>query len=246
MSVSPLRSLIINPTAKHTATIIFLHGLGDTGYGWSDTVSDILRADSALSHVKWILPHAPSISVTANFGMQMPAWFDIRSFDFESPEDESGMLRTVSSVNQLVSAEVDSGIDAGRIVIGGFSQGAAMSLLTGLTTERKLAGVVSLSGWLVLRNKVKAMSSARASSLPIFWGHGTADPLITFKMGSASVDFLKTSLGFSAAPRHPRDAPDAAALEGVTFRGYSGLQHGVAPEELVDLREWFKKILPKD
>lgn len=83
--------------------------------------------------------------------------FDIRSFDFESPEDESGMLRTVSSVNQLVSAEVDSGIDAGRIVIGGFSQGAAMSLLTGLTTERKLAGVVSLSGWVVLRNKVKAV-----------------------------------------------------------------------------------------
>ena len=71
------------------------------------------------------------------------------------------MLRTVSFVNQLISAEVDSGIDPGRIVVGGFSQGAAMSLLCGLTSERKLGGVVSLSGWLVLRNKIKAVSEHR-------------------------------------------------------------------------------------
>ena len=84
--------------------------------------------------------------------------FDIRSFDFSSEEDESGMLRTVSSVNQLISAEVDSGIEPGRIVVGGFSQGAAMGILTGLTSERKLAGVVALSGWAALRNKLEAVS----------------------------------------------------------------------------------------
>jgi predicted esterase len=87
--------------------------------------------------------------------------FDIRSFDFASNEDESGMLRTVSSVNQLISAEVDSGVASERIVVGGFSQGAAMSLLTGFTTERKLGGIVSLSGWTVLRNKLKAVSGIR-------------------------------------------------------------------------------------
>lgn len=83
--------------------------------------------------------------------------FDIRSFDFETGEDEMGMLRTVSSINQLISAEVDSGLDPGRIVVGGFSQGGAMGLLTGLTNERKLGGVVCLSGWAVLRNKLKAV-----------------------------------------------------------------------------------------
>ena len=84
--------------------------------------------------------------------------FDIKSFDFSTNEDEDGMLRTVSYINQHISAEVDSGIDPGRIVVGGFSQGAAMSLLCGLTNERKLGGVVSLSGWLVLRSKIKAVS----------------------------------------------------------------------------------------
>jgi lysophospholipase I len=67
------------------------------------------------------------------------------------------MLRTVSSVNQLISAEVDSGIDPGRIVVGGFSQGAAISVLTAVTNERKLAGAACLSGWVLLRHKLKSV-----------------------------------------------------------------------------------------
>ncbi|KAI0293582.1 Phospholipase/carboxylesterase [Russula brevipes] len=236
----PLKSLILNPTAKHTATVIFLHGLGDTGHGWSEPVESF-RKDSALSHVKWILPHAPPLHVTANSGMLMPAWFDIRSFDFESAEDEVGMLRTVSSINQLISAEVDSGIDPGRIVVGGFSQGGTMSILNGLTNERKLAGVVCLSGRVVLRDKFKAMCTSHTPSIPIFWGHGTADPLVTFKIGRTSVEFLKTTFGLPAAPS---DASDAAALKGVMFKEYAGLQHGASPQELVDLKGWLKKILP--
>ena len=67
------------------------------------------------------------------------------------------MLRTLSSVNQLISAEIESGIDPGRIVIGGFSQGAAISVLTALTSDRKLAGAACLSGWVLLRHKIKTV-----------------------------------------------------------------------------------------
>lgn len=67
------------------------------------------------------------------------------------------MLRTVHSLNQIISAEVDSGIPAERIILGGFSQGGAMSLLTGLTTERRLGGVAVMSGWLPLKEKVKTV-----------------------------------------------------------------------------------------
>lgn len=72
------------------------------------------------------------------------------------------MLRTVGSLSRLISAEVDAGIPAERIVIGGFSQGGAMSLLTGLTTERRLGGIAVMSGWLPLRNKFKAVSGQNA------------------------------------------------------------------------------------
>lgn len=84
--------------------------------------------------------------------------FDILSFGFDAPEDEKGMMETMSSINALISTELSStDIDASRIVLGGFSQGAAMSVLTGLTSERKLAGVVALSGWLPLKSKFQAV-----------------------------------------------------------------------------------------
>lgn len=78
-------------------------------------------------------------------------------FARKAPEDEQGMLKTASSLNGLISAEVDDGIPASRIVLGGFSQGGAMSLLTGLTSERKLAGLAVLSGWMPLKEKAKAV-----------------------------------------------------------------------------------------
>ena len=68
------------------------------------------------------------------------------------------MLDTVRSINQLITAEVDTGIPSERIVLAGFSQGGAMSLLTGLTNERKIGGMAVMSGWLPLRNKFKAVS----------------------------------------------------------------------------------------
>lgn len=67
------------------------------------------------------------------------------------------MLRTVRQLNELITAEVDAGIPADRIIVGGFSQGGAMGLLTGLTTERRLGGVVVMSGWLPLKAKFKAV-----------------------------------------------------------------------------------------
>lgn len=90
--------------------------------------------------------------------LMRPCRFDIISFGFDSEEDSKGMLETVHSLNQLITAEVDSGIEPGNIVLGGFSQGATMSLLTGLSSERKLGGIVVLSGWLPLRDRFKAVS----------------------------------------------------------------------------------------
>ena len=33
--------VVVAPSGKHTATIIFLHGLGDTGHGWASSIADI-------------------------------------------------------------------------------------------------------------------------------------------------------------------------------------------------------------
>ncbi|KAF7302126.1 Phospholipase/carboxylesterase [Mycena indigotica] len=212
-AIAPLKSLVVPALSKHTATVIFVHGLGDSGLGWQP-VAEMLNKE--LPQVKWVLPNAPTMPVTANGGMVMPSWFDILSFGFDSKEDREGMLKTVYSLNQLISAEVDAGIPANRIVLGGFSQGAAMTLLTGLTGERKLAGLAVLSGWLPLRANFKSMVSDHAKSYPIFWGHGAADPLVRHDLAVKSVDFLRESIGLNTSPRCRR--ADRAILQLVSWR----------------------------
>lgn len=61
-------------------------------------------------------------------------------------------------VNKFIRDEVDNGIPANRIIVGGFSQGCALSLITGLTSEYKLAGIIGCSGWLPLSSKFPGVS----------------------------------------------------------------------------------------
>jgi len=186
-----------------------------------------------------ILPHSPITAVKANMGMEMPSWFDIYSFGFDTDEDEKGMLQSARLIGQLITAEVDSGTDPGRIVLGGFSQGATMSLLTGLTGERKLAGIAVLSGWLPLRNKFKAMSSPHASSIPVFWGHGSNDPLVKYQFCRDSADFLTTILGMPPAP-------PSGEFKGLSYNIYDGVGHSTNQKELDDLKAWIIKAVPSE
>ncbi|KAI0638593.1 Phospholipase/carboxylesterase [Trametes polyzona] len=237
-AAAAVKVLTVSPRAKHTATIIFVHGLGDTGYGWKP-VADMFATE--MPHVKWVLPHAPTIPVTANGGVKMPGWFDVYEFGaINAREDEEGMLKTVHALNQLITAEVDAGIPANRIVLGGFSQGAGMSLLTGLTTERRLAGLAILSGWLPLRSKIKAMLNDHAKKLPIFWGHGKSDVIVRFDRATASLDAIKSELQLNTLV-----SPDKVLEGGIEFHAYDFLAHSVNDQELADLKTFLRKVLPQ-
>lgn len=100
----------------------------------------------------------PLVASPCSFGL---IWdrFDIYSFGFDTEEDAAGMEKSKKLISELIDAEIKAGTDPNRIVLGGFSQGAAMSLLTGLTGDRKLAGVAALSGWLPLLKKFKTVCS---------------------------------------------------------------------------------------
>ncbi|KAF9266263.1 Phospholipase/carboxylesterase [Marasmius fiardii PR-910] len=236
---SALQYLAVPAVRKHTATVIFVHGLGDSGHGWKP-VADMFASESSLAHVKWVLPHARHQRVTANFGMTMPSWFDIGSFaDFKTGEDEEGMMKSVGDLTKIIDAEVASGLRPERIIIGGFSQGAALSLLTGLTSkESRLGGVVVLSGWLPLREKFNAAMSTHATSIPVFWGHGISDPLVRLELADASVNALK-SFGFTVTN-------GVSETKGLTYNTYSGVEHSTNLKELQDLKEWISKVLPAE
>ena len=78
-----------------------------------------------------------------------------------------------ATVDALVAEQIEGGIPSERIVVGGFSQGGVVSLLTGLTSKRKLAGVIALSCYLAevprLEDVCSWIALLQRCSLPMGW-----------------------------------------------------------------------------
>ncbi|KAI8622724.1 Phospholipase/carboxylesterase/thioesterase [Chytriomyces sp. MP71] len=224
--MSSAAAVVVNATKKHSATVIFLHGLGDSGHGWSD-VGRMLAP--MFPHVKFVFPNAPTIPITLNGGYRMPGWYDIVSLDPNTrKEDESGMLKTVEYVRSLIDQEVSEGIKSKRIVLGGFSQGSAMALLTSLKTDVKLGGIVGLSGYLPMVDKTETEGFVNSANqwTPYFMGHGDSDEVVAFQWGRKSADKLK-ELGRQ-----------------VTFKTYKGMGHSSCQQEMGDLAKFLGETLP--
>jgi len=210
----PPAPVVIPPKSPHTATLIFLHGLGDTGHGWASNLATITPG-----HVKIICPTAPTMPVTLNFGSQMPSWFDLYSLDPAGKEDETGIKAAFEQVNSMLAEEVKSGIPSDRIILGGFSQGGAIALYTALNTEHKLGGVVALSCWLPLHKQLgQAVISNKDT--PILQAHGDADQVVPHKWGQLTCQLVKSLL-----TKH-------------SFRTYQGLGHSSNAQEMDDVKDF--------
>jgi len=113
-------------------------------------------------------------------------------------EDEAGVLVSQAYFHGLIQAEIDSGIPADRIVLGGFSQGGAMAIFAGLTAKVKLAGIVALSSYLLLSAKFQNDYFPQCEvnkQTPILMCHGSADPVVPTFLGKLSLEKIKT-MGF--------------------------------------------------
>lgn len=181
----------------------------------------------------------------------MNSWFDCYSFDIPNrPEDEAGLYRIVGRINDIVSAEVnDHKIPSDRIIVGGYSQGSAVSLLTGLITTRSLAGIFVLSGYVPLRKQTKEIASPIAPSLPIFWGHGRFDEQVDYSFSVGAAETLANELNVPFRTMNERLIPEQFKADngtaGVTFVTYDRLGHWIQiPEEMNDLSVWIEACLP--
>uniref|UniRef100_A0A8C2E704 Acyl-protein thioesterase 1 n=1 Tax=Cyprinus carpio TaxID=7962 RepID=A0A8C2E704_CYPCA len=144
--------------------------------------------------------------------------FDIVSLHPHAEEDETGIKRAAESIKALIDQEVKNGIPSHRIVLGGFSQGGALSLYTALTTHQKLAGVFALSCWLPLRNSLSQSMISRNKDISVLQCHGEADPLVPFIVGCLTVEKLKVMLNPS----------------NITFKTYSKMPHSACLEVCIN------------
>ena len=139
-------------------SVIWLHGLGADGHDFEPIVSE-LRLPNALP-LRFVFPHAPVRPVTINGGMAMRAWYDILSLDRGGPVDEEGIRASGDILNTLIGREQQRGMESGRIVVAGFSQGGAIALHAALRYPQRLAGLMALSTYLPLQDAFEALGTA--------------------------------------------------------------------------------------
>ncbi len=210
----------IEPAEPATAAVIWLHGLGASGHDFEPIVP-ALRLPEEL-RVRFVFPHAPSIPVTINGGVSMPAWYDIRALDLERKVDEGQLQHSALAVGELVAREVARGIPSTRIIIAGFSQGGAVGFQLALSYPQPLAGLLALSTYFATRNSlVPHPSNAR---LPILIHHGDADPMVAEAKGRQSAAVL-TEWGYP-----------------VEYKTYA-MEHAVCPPQIRDIGHWLRARL---
>jgi phospholipase/carboxylesterase len=187
MAEALLEALEVETAPSPAAAVIWLHGLGADGHDFVDLVPAL-----GLEHtpVRFVFPHAPMRPVTINRGMVMRAWYDVRDDVGVRREDEAGVRESQSRLEALIAREKSRGIAAHRLVLAGFSQGGAMALHTGLRHPDRLAGVMALSCFLPLADRLASEASVANRAVSIFMAHGTHDPLIPLARAHQARDAL--------------------------------------------------------
>ena len=213
-----LGSLVIETGDMPEASVIWLHGLGADGHDFEDIVPQLLLPASMPT--RFIFPDAPIRAVTINGGYMMRAWYDIyEDISPDAEQDEAGIHSSAAMMNLLVEQEMRKGIASERIILAGFSQGGAVALYAGLTSDRPLGGIMAFSAYLPLHNQLD-INSVRPSHVPsTFMAHGRYDNVIPLSYAEASLQHIR-GLGIP-----------------VDWNVYD-MEHNMSAEEIFAIREW--------
>jgi len=213
----PLPTLERETRPSPTWSIIWLHGLGADGNDFAPIVPELVEA--TWPGIRFVFPHAPMRPVTVNGGMPMRAWYDIKGMSIADKQDAEGIRASIDEVELLIAREVERGVPASQIVLAGFSQGGAMALSAGLRHHESLAGLLILSAYLPLHDTIEADRHGANHATPIFWGHGSADPVVPMALGQQS-----------------RQALEAIGHR-IDWHDYP-MAHSVNAAEINDIRAW--------
>lgn len=218
--MSLLPCVEIETNSSVTASIIWLHGLGANGHDFEPIVPELRLPRT--TGVRFVFPHAPSIPVTINGGMIMPAWYDILDASIDRKIDHAQILVSAGRIDALIDREIERGVDSRRIVLAGFSQGGAVAYHVALSSQRPLAGLLALSTYLATFDLIKP--SPVTHDMPILVGHGLYDMIVPEFLGQHAI---KTLRGMGYTP---------------VYKTYP-MQHSVSAEEVADISAWLHEVL---
>ena len=202
-------------------SIIFLHGLGADCRDF-ETLPNMLDLPAGIP-IRFVLPDAPMRPITINNGMVMRGWYDI-GFDIDRGLCPAGLEDSARMMRTLLDREEQRGVPAEHILLGGFSQGGAVSLYLGLRYEKTLGGIIGLSTYMPATQLFAAESHRANQHTPIFLAHGLHDPVLALQLAESSRDLLSEQ-GYA-----------------VNWHTYP-MPHSLCQEEVTDLSAWLGRIL---
>lgn len=212
--MSLLPHLTIGSTGDVRASFIWLHGLGADGHDFAPVAKMLEQAWDF--PVRFILPHAPTMPVTINGGMPMPAWYDMLAMTHPRQVNWDTVEQSVQSIHALIKAEKAKGVPEESIFLAGFSQGGAMALYMGLGKYQHLGGIIALSTYFLDEKAILPQKT------PIFLGHGSDDAIIPLELAERAKSIIEE-----------QQIP-------VEYHVYP-MPHSVCPEEISHLAAWGKK-----
>lgn len=163
------------------------------------------------------------ISARAPYDLQYGsyAWYAI---NFEADNTKFSDLNQARQSRDLIVAFIDEliakyPIDASKICLIGFSQGAILSYAVALSYPTKIGQVVAMSGYLNTDIATEGFEKNDLSSLNIFASHGTVDQVIPIDWARKTPAILE-KLGIECI-----------------YKEYP-IGHGVSPQNFFDFKNW--------
>lgn len=214
---------IVIETGDHpVASIIWLHGLGADGHDFEPIVPELSLPDNL--PVRFVFPNAPFRPVTLNGGYVMRAWYDIAIDTRGFHQDAAHIRESEQYLRDLIAHEQAHGTASRRIILAGFSQGAAIALHTGLRYSEPLAGILALSMPIPLAERIPEELHTSSRQTPVFLAHGTDDQIVPYPLAENARRLLE-QLGLS-----------------VEWHSYP-MGHTVSIEEIGHIRAWLLRVL---
>lgn len=169
-----------------------------------------------------LTPQAPNPGLPWGYGTGW-AWYRHLGGDQVDPSTLDGSIEALDGF--LAALPDHLGFEPGPLILGGFSQGGTVSLVYSLRRPGVVAAALVFSGFLANPDLLEPPQSG-VWETPVFWGHGTEDPMIPVAL---------------AEPGRQRLRAGGAEL---TARDYP-IGHWIAPEELSDAKEFLETQLEK-
>lgn len=178
----------IKSPREHKGTLIWLHGIGETPEQ-SQTMFEML----APKDLRVVIPRAPMRPITSMEEKEERAWYDLEGLKLsdELDEDYRGVSSSTEKILELLDHEC-ARIGSDRVLLAGFAQGGAMALHVGLAYRKKLGGILSCSGYVVLPEDYPDCVPQANRTVPVLTIHGNSDEVVPIEFARKRYSVLKS------------------------------------------------------